>query len=143
MKSVRVPSTQLLRAEVLEIHDESYVVVRCERNGQLEHGCDLLHTSEQSNLLLAPGDTVLVWFPDAETERGVVLGRLGPSHAIPADPSPLPDDLVLEAQKTLTLKCGEASMTLREDGKVLTKGTDVVSHARRLNRVKGGAVSIN
>jgi hypothetical protein len=143
MKSVRVQSAQLIRAEVLEIHDESFVVVTCERDGRSEHGCDLLHTSEQSALLLAPGDTVLVWFADAETERGVVLGRLGPSHAIPPVSNPVPDDLVVEAQKSLTLKCGEASMTLREDGKVLTKGTDVVSHARRMNRVKGGAVSIN
>jgi len=41
------------------------------------------------------------------------------------------------------LRVGDGSITIREDGKVLIKGKDLVSHAQRMNRIKGGAVSIN
>ena len=51
--------------------------------------------------------------------------------------------MVLEAKRRLTLKCGDGSITIREDGKILIKGKDLVSHATRMNRIKGGAVQIN
>jgi hypothetical protein len=55
----------------------------------------------------------------------------------------VPDDLVLEAKETVTLRCGDGSITIRADGKILIKGKDLVSHAQRANRIKGGSVSIN
>jgi hypothetical protein len=60
-----------------------------------------------------------------------------------ASPGGAPDELVLEAKQSLTLRVGAGSITIREDGKILIKGTDLVSHARRTNRIRGGAVSIN
>ena len=48
-----------------------------------------------------------------------------------------------EAKHQLTLRVGEGTISIREDGKILIKGTDLVSHAQRMNRIKGGAVSIN
>ena len=80
----------------------------------------------------------------------MILGRIGPSHAPERelaherDPGEeMPDMLVLEAKKHLTLRVGEGSITIREDGKILIKGKDLVSHAQRMNRIKGGSVSIN
>ena len=55
----------------------------------------------------------------------------------------VPDELVLEAKHTLTLRVGDGSITIREDGKILIKGKDLVSHAARTNRIKGGSVQIN
>ena len=43
----------------------------------------------------------------------------------------------------VTLKCGDGSIAMRRDGKILIKGLDLVSHAARTNRVKGGSVAIN
>ena len=40
-------------------------------------------------------------------------------------------------------RVGDGSIEIRADGKILIKGTDLVSHAKRMNRIKGGAVSIN
>jgi hypothetical protein len=67
-----------------------------------------------------------------------VLGRLGSSHSREA-----PESLVLEAAEELTLRVGQGSITLGKDGKILIKGKDLVSHAQRMNRIKGGSVSIN
>jgi uncharacterized protein (DUF2345 family) len=49
----------------------------------------------------------------------------------------------IEAQKTLTLRCGEASITLTADGQVLIRGHYISSHATGTQRIKGAAVRIN
>ena len=87
--------------------------------------------------MLAPKDTVLLWRPDPHAPRGVILGRVGLSHADMAE------EVVIEARHSLTLRVGDGSITIREDGKILIKGKDLVAHAQRMNRIKGGAVSIN
>ena len=131
-------------ARVLTVYEEDAVLVA--EDGDMRVVCDVLQTSGDSRLQLAPGDTVLIWTADDEQQRGVVLGRIGPSRATVPEvdtADEILDEIVIEARKNLTLKCGEGSITLREDGKVLIKGKDLVSRAQRMNRVKGGAVSIN
>jgi hypothetical protein len=89
-------------------------------------------------LALSPNDRVLVWQPDRVQPYGVVLGRVGVNHGVHSQ-----DSLVFEARESLTLRVGDGSITLRADGKILIKGKELVSHAQKMNRIKGGAVSIN
>jgi hypothetical protein len=49
----------------------------------------------------------------------------------------------LTAEHDLTLACGDASLTLRYDGKVVLSGTHVLSASRGPNRIKGASVAIN
>ena len=78
--------------------------------------------------------------------NGVIVGLLDEpiettdSSIVATD---VPDTLLLEATEELTLRVGDGSITIRKDGKILIKGTDLVSSAKRMNRVKGGAVAIN
>jgi hypothetical protein len=51
--------------------------------------------------------------------------------------------IVLSAQQEVVLRCGQASITLTADGRLVIKGADVVSSAERVNRIRGGAVKIN
>lgn len=51
--------------------------------------------------------------------------------------------IVLEARTELVLQCGPASITLQPDGRVLIRGTDVISHARGLQRLRGAAIQLN
>jgi hypothetical protein len=99
--------------------------------------CDLLQTSA-APVHLEQGNPVLVLLPQTEDERGVILGRIAP----PTHPG-VPEEIVVKARKNFTIECGEGSITLRGDGKILIKGKDLVSRAQRMNRVKGGAVAIN
>jgi hypothetical protein len=99
--------------------------------------CDVLQTSDAPALSLEPGDQVLVLLPNAPDGRGCVLGRIGPYRA------PETERVTIEADKELTLRCGKARLTLRHDGKVLTRATDIASLARRRQRIKGGSVEIN
>jgi hypothetical protein len=93
----------------------------------------------QGEVQLARGDEVVYWLPGDATERGVVFGRIGGTAAKPVPPQ----TLTIEAGSCLTLRVGESSIEIRADGKILIKGHDLVSHAKRVNRIKGGAVSIN
>ena len=103
---------------------------------------DILFTSDDMPLTLAPGDKVLVHIAPDQTP--LVLGRIGLSRSPHASPKDGPEDeLVLEAKSNLTLKCGDGSITIRNDGKILLKGKNIVSVALETNRIKGGAVSIN
>ena len=106
-----------------------------------EIDCDMLHASSAPPRLVA-GDAVLVWRPTG-ADRGVLLGRIGASCADPNGNAGTPDTLVLEAKQSLCIRVGDGSITIRDDGKILIKGRDLVSHAQRMNRIKGGAVSIN
>jgi len=51
--------------------------------------------------------------------------------------------VVLEGKREVILKCGEASITLRSDGRVVLRGTYVETYAKGVNRIKGASVKIN
>ena len=108
---------------------------------------DFLQTSDGAQLRLQPGDVVLVWRPAEDAQRAVIFGRITApvAAAVPTTDAraEIPDTLVLEARESLTLRVGNGSITIRADGKILIKGKDLVSHAQRMNRIRGGAVAIN
>jgi hypothetical protein len=135
--AVDAPHASLMReAKVVRIDGDGAVVVTVDAEAEIV--CEQLATTGIAALTIAPRDRVLVWQSDHASQNGVVLGRIGPSHA---DDSP--EELVLEATQSLVLRVGDGSITIRADGKILIKGKDLVSHATRVNRVKGGAVAIN
>lgn len=155
---------ELARATVRTLHQDGSVTVAGADEAPVR--CDALLTPAGTPARLVPGQAVLVWHPAHTGQRGVVLGAIGgaapapeppapgePAHpplaaTLPAprtdgDPDAVPESLVIEARRDLTLRVGEGSITLRADGRILIQGRDLVSSARRLNRIKGGAVSIN
>jgi hypothetical protein len=51
--------------------------------------------------------------------------------------------VVVEADRELVLKCGNASITLTRAGKIILRGTHLVSRSSGSNRVQGTQVRIN
>jgi hypothetical protein len=145
-----IPSGQrLARALVTRVDGHAATVLVPTDGGDPEiYYCDVL-SNGNVDLTLSPGDRVLVWCDESPAHRGVVLGRIGaPARGSSANASAqtkpsVPDTLVLEAKKSLTIRVGDGSITIRKDGKILIKGRDLVSHAQRTNRIKGGSVAIN
>jgi hypothetical protein len=147
LETILNPATedaQVFRGVVVAVADDGTIATTGRLGGEPLR-CALLHTGEPNRLELAPGDTVLVWSAGLDDSHGVVLGRIGPGRALFVEPPVcvVPETLVIEAREQLTLKCGEGSITLRGDGKVLIQGKDLVSRAQRTNRIKGGSVAIN
>ena len=75
-----------------------------------------------------------------DAERPVVLGRIG---ALPAPGEAVVQNLVIAASETLTLRCGESSVDLRADGKLMVRGDDVLVRAKGTQRIRAGSVAIN
>jgi hypothetical protein len=89
-----------------------------------------------------------------ESAGGALLGELltkgkeSSAKAAPAAADPVEARLdgqrvVLEGKEEVVLRCGEASITLQRDGKVIVRGAYVETRAKGINRIKGAAVKIN
>jgi hypothetical protein len=93
----------------------------------------------------AVGQQAVLAFEEGDIARPIVLGLVttaeptGKNVTIEADG----DRFVVNAEREIELRCGEASITLTRAGKVLIKGEYVLTRAKGLNRIKGAAVSIN
>jgi len=79
----------------------------------------------------------------------VLLGTLlqSPGAApTPAKPTEARVDgkrVVLEGDQEVVLRCGDASITLHRDGKLVLRGAYIETTATGLNRIRGGSVKIN
>lgn len=93
------------------------------------------------------GSEVVLAFPDGDVRRPVILGVVhdGLPSAPPKTLSVQVDDerVVLQAEREIVLRCGEASITLTRAGKVIISGNYVVSRSTGYNKIKGAAVDIN
>jgi len=129
-----IETTTPIRGELLAFGEDGSLTVRAQNR---EFPCDWLETQANSTLRLEPGDRLLVLPPD-ESGRGLVLGRIGTYK------QPQPQTHVcIEAGETLTLRCGEASVELRKEGKAMVKGEDVLLRAKGTQRIRAGSVAIN
>lgn len=98
-------------------------------------------------------------FENQDPARPIVVGLIAPDPGAallgsllrnPAAPPPKPIEarvdgkrVVLEGEQEVVLRCGDASITLRRDGKVMLRGAYVETTAKGLNRIRGGSVKIN
>ncbi len=91
---------------------------------------------------LSPGDRVVALRCDSGASY-VVLDRISARVAEPSANEVEKQFVTIDADKGLTLSCGNASITLKRDGKIIVRGTEIVSRASRKNRIRGATVSIN
>lgn len=102
------------------------------------------------------GQPVLLVFEQADPRRPIIVGLLrDPLRPEPVRPELQLDlggerdvvvdgeRLVFEARQEVLLRCGKSSLLLRPDGKVLIRGTHLVSRSSGPNRIKGGSISLN
>jgi hypothetical protein len=94
------------------------------------------------------GRQVALMFEGGDPDKPFILGCVErpPSGRARASTEPLEIDaqaLVLSAKRELVLRCGEASIVLKRDGRVVVRGTYVETRSNGVNRIKGGSVQIN
>jgi hypothetical protein len=96
------------------------------------------------------GRDAVLMFEGGDPNRPIIVGciRHPGDRSVPQVPGRVEVDadgerLVVSANEGLVLRCGKASITLSRDGKIVVRGTQVVSHATGLNRIKGGSVQVN
>jgi len=132
------------------------------------HGFDLLEQPVVSSLPATPGGLlparstvplrrtmlgreVLVVFDNGDAGKPVIVGvlELHALHDSPVAP-PMPTSAqvdgerqVIEAEREIVLKCGDASITLTRAGKVIIRGNYILSRSTGYNKIKGAAIDIN
>jgi hypothetical protein len=122
-----------------------------------------LATSAKAEVLqaaIARRQKVVLLFENGDPGRPFIMGFIqDPSPTPLVDellsapsqlPTPPPVELrvdgqrvVVEGKDEVVLQCGQASITLRRNGKVIIKGTYLESRSTGTHRIKGGSVEIN
>lgn len=95
--------------------------------------------------------SVVLLFEQGDPQRPIIIGFLssgvdgGPTqHASPSIEADVDGKRVrVSGQDEIVLECGQASITLRRNGRVIIRGTHVESNSEGTNRIKGGQVRIN
>jgi hypothetical protein len=116
------------------VAEDERLEVRCVDDRQVR--CEVLEAAVP--LRLAPGDRVLLLPPASPDGLGVVLGRLRSYR-----PQQVQPQLTIEASESLSLRCGESTVALRADGRLMIRGDDVLVRAKGTQRIRAGTVSIN
>jgi hypothetical protein len=153
LKRTLAGELRLFRGRVLAVEPDGRVRVQLGPAPGEQHLCEVVRTSVE-RIVFEPGAEVLIACDDGLGSRGVVLGVVGPVEATANSPGateapagqPLRlqgGDIVIDAGEELTLRCGEASIRITRDGKIVIRGEHILSRAKGTQRIKGGSVAIN
>jgi hypothetical protein len=82
---------------------------------------------------------VLLVFEEGDWTRPIIVGFVSDRLLR----STVPPRLVLEARDELQLRCGDSTVSLAQDGRVVVKGTRLTSRATEYNKIRGAVVLIN
>jgi len=132
------------------------------------HGFDLLERPQIHQLAAKPGSViacrstvalgramvgreVLVVFEGSDVERPIIIGVIEPhllqEQSLDGRPHVRVDAdgerHVIEAEREIVLRCGDASITLTRAGKVIIRGNYILSRSTGYNKIKGAAIDIN
>ena len=108
-------------------------------------------TRQGALLLFENGDSrlpIVVGLVSPEPGAALFASLLRPETSV-RDATGTPDArlegrrVTLEGDTEVVLRCGDASITLRRDGKVILRGAYIETTAKGVNRIRGGSVKIN
>ncbi len=92
----------------------------------------------------AVGDEVALMFLDGSPARPIILGRIqNPAQPAPVTVTSDGKKQTISASSELRLECGKASILLKADGKIVLRGTNIISRSSGPNKIKGASVGIN
>jgi hypothetical protein len=91
------------------------------------------------------GRDAALLFENGDPARPIIVGRIQESRSARVEATAEVDDKILTftAKEQIVLRCGDASITLTRAGKVLIRGTYVLSRSSGVNMVKGATIHLN
>ncbi|HKE46326.1 MAG TPA: DUF6484 domain-containing protein [Steroidobacteraceae bacterium] len=96
--------------------------------------------------------SVLLLLENGDPRRPIILGLVGDTLVVPRtekETQPEPElvldakRLVFSGQEEIVIRCGDGSITLTRDGRIVLKGRELVSRATEANKIRGAVVAIN
>jgi hypothetical protein len=102
------------------------------------------------------GREALLLFEQGDPQRPIIIALMENrlesliSFELPSEERSRPEEAVLdgkrvtiEAEQEVVLKCGQGSIEIRSDGRIIIKGTDILSRSSGRQRIRGASVNIN
>ncbi len=96
------------------------------------------------------GREMALLFENGDPAAPMIIGRVRHSKEPESKAEAFPvtvdidgERIQLQARDEIVLKCGKASITLTKAGKIILRGTYLLSRSSGVNRIKGGSVQIN
>jgi hypothetical protein len=102
------------------------------------------------------GREVLIVFEKGDLQRPIIIGLMANpledlvSFQVHAEEAKEIKDVLIdgrritiEAENEILLQCGKGSILIRKDGKIIIKGTDLLSRSSGRHRIRGASVGIN
>ena len=74
-----------------------------------------------------------------EASKKAIIGPMSQQRDVSLDGK----KMIFEAKEEIVLRCGKSSVTLKKDGKIVVKGTQITNRASATNKIKGASVQIN
>jgi uncharacterized protein (DUF2345 family) len=98
------------------------------------------------------GAQVVLVFEQGNFEQPIILGviqnqacaqcaSLAATESLHAEVDD--ERVVISAEREVVLRCGDASITLTRAGKIIIKGSYIISRSSGYNKIKGAAIDIN
>ncbi|MGX8009535.1 DUF6484 domain-containing protein [Mesorhizobium sp. ORM8.1] len=90
------------------------------------------------------GSEIALMFQGGDTRMPLIVGRIvdpvrRSSNQVVRDG----ENVRINAEERLELRCGKATIVLEKDGHITIRGTYLVSHASASNRIRGGSINLN
>ncbi len=144
--------------QVIDIDESGKILVNYPENTRGPVPARFTRSVDIESLKLAEKDSlqVLLVFENNDPELPIIIDLLSSliDDISTIDGTTLetkePDDIIVdgrrmifEAQREIVLRCGKGKIVVNADGKIVIKGTNVVSYSSGRNKIKGGSVLIN
>lgn len=110
-----------------------------------------LNTQDYKALLNLPCEVVLL-VPSDATQMPIITHIIQPLKPQEPEQKPLFNGIDIKvdgrhininAKEEVVLECGKSSIRLKRDGKIIIKGTEIISRSSGSHKIKGGTVNIN
>lgn len=146
-----LPQERLVTATVLDLDDTGTIRIGYAGDDEPIVASIAVPIGKTARDLVRFGDDVLVLLRDGDRNKPVIVSTIAarlepamPEPEQPAEPEPAKQEAIkLEADRELVLECGEASISLHADGRIIVRGGYVETYAEGTNRIKGAQVRIN
>jgi hypothetical protein len=98
------------------------------------------------------GRKVVLLFEGGDRNRPIIVGLIQAQAEVPLQDETRDgkalvkidgQKLLLQAEREIVLQCGQSSLTLSRDGKIVIRGVNLLSRASGVNKIKGGTVHLN